>query len=124
MFHAVIQIDHHHAEVLHFNATDVERVALKAHGSVSRRHASGVRTEHEFYADVCKALEGVQEILVTGSRTGLSDFKHYADKHRADIVKHIVAYETVDHPSQGQLLALARQFFLKHDRMAGVPTPT
>ena len=61
----------------------------------------------------------MQEVLVTGSRTGLADFKHYADKHRPDIAKHIVAYETVDHPTQGQLLALARQFFLKHDRMAG-----
>jgi hypothetical protein len=29
----------------------------------------------------------------------------------------------VDHPSDKQLVALARQFFLKHDRMAGVPTP-
>jgi hypothetical protein len=30
----------------------------------------------------------------------------------------------VDHPSENQLVALARQYFLKYDRMSGVPTPT
>jgi len=30
----------------------------------------------------------------------------------------------VDHPSDRQLVALARQYFLRHDRMAGTPVPT
>ena len=61
---------------------------------------------------------------MTGSKTALADFKHYADKHRATTAQRIVGYESVDHPSEKQLIALARQYFLKYDRMAGTPTPT
>jgi hypothetical protein len=35
----------------------------------------------------------------------------------------IVGYEVVDQPSDKQLVALARQYFLKHDRMKGVTNP-
>ena len=35
-----------------------------------------------------------------------------------------VAYEVVDHPSTNQLVAMARKYVLKYDRMAGTPTPT
>jgi hypothetical protein len=30
----------------------------------------------------------------------------------------------VDQPTEPQLVALARRWFLRHDRMTGVPTPT
>jgi hypothetical protein len=64
------------------------------------------------------------ETPVTGSHTAQADFRHYVDKHRAAIGPQIVGWETVDHPTEGQLLALARKYFVKHDRMAGAPTPT
>jgi phage tail sheath gpL-like len=75
-------------------------------------------------AQVCDALPGIREVLVAGSRTAQADFKHYVEKHRPAVGAQIVGYETVDHPSDNQLVALARAVFLKHDRMAGVPTPT
>ena len=50
-------------------------------------------------------------MLVTGSHTAQADFRRYVDKHRAPLTPHIVAWETVDHPTEGQLLALARQWF-------------
>lgn len=34
------------------------------------------------------------------------------------------AVVSIDHPSEGQLLAMARKYFVKYDRMAGTPTPT
>ena len=60
---------------------------------------------------------------MTGSHSSTADFKHYVDKHRAGLGKQIVGYETVDHPSENQLVALARKYFLKYDRMAGTLTP-
>lgn len=124
LFHAVLRIDHHRAQVLQFDPDHVESHQLRAHAHPTHRHASAVRTEHEFFAEVCDALAGVAEVLVVGSRTALSDFRHYVDKHRAATARHIVGYEAIDHPSDGQLVALARQYFLKYDRMAGTPTPT
>lgn len=124
LFHAVLWLDHQEAKVLQFDAEHVQAERVKSHSHHTKQRGSAVRTEHEFYADVCDALAGIAEVLVTGSRTAQSDFKHYVEKHRAALAPQIVGYETVDHPSDKQLVAMARQYFLKHDRMAGVPTPT
>jgi stalled ribosome rescue protein Dom34 len=124
LFHAVLRLDHHQAHLLQFDADQVQAQTLKAHGHVTKQHGSAVRTEHEFFAAVCDALSGIAEVLVVGSRTAQSDFRHYVEKHRPAVAAQIAGYDTVDHPSDNQLVALARSFFLKHDRMAGVPTPT
>ena len=122
--HAVAFIDHNHAQVLQFDAEHVLTRKVKAHVHCTRQHGSGVRSEHEFFGQVCDALDGIQQVLVTGPKTGLADFRHYADKHRPETAGRIVGHETVDHPSENQLVALARKYFLKHDRMAGTPPPT
>ena len=124
LFHAVVLIDHHQAQVLQFDAEQVQAHKLKAHSHPTKQHGSTVRTEHEFFAQVCDALADIPEVLVTGSHTAQADFKHYVAKHRPALSSHLVGYETVDHPSDNQLLALARAFFLKYDRMSGVPTPS
>ena len=119
--HAVVWLDHQSAKVLQFDTEHVETEQLKAHTHHTRQHGSAVRSEHEFFAEVCAALTGIGEVLVVGSSTVQADFKHYVDKHRPQIAAHVVAYESVDHPTDKQLVVLARQFFLKHDRMAGSP---
>ncbi|MEO7728997.1 MAG: hypothetical protein ABIS45_17225 [Burkholderiales bacterium] len=123
LFHAVVWTDHHSAQVLQFDSAHVQAQKVEEHTHHTRKHKSGVRTEHEFFGEVCDALAGVAEVLVTGSHTAQADFRHYVEKHRPVVSKQIVGWETVDHPSEGQLLALARKYFEKHDRMAGTPTP-
>ena len=124
MFHAVVWIDHQSAQVLQFDAEHVQAQKVKAHSHHTAQHGSGVRTEHEYYAQVCEALEGIAEILVVGPNTGLADFHHYVSKHSPETARRIVDFLPVDRPSEGQLVALARKYFLKYDRMAGTPTPT
>ena len=124
MFHAVVWIDHKNAQILQFDAEHVQAQKVKSHSHHTAQHGSTVRTEHEFFAQVCDALAGIQEVLVVGPKTGITDFEHYAKKHRGETSAHVVGYEVVDHPSDNQLVALARKYFLKYDRMSGVPTPT
>lgn len=124
LFHAVVWLDHTQAQVLQFDAEHVQGQKIKTHTHYTTHHGSTVRTQHEFFGEVCDALAGITEVLVTGPRQGMADFRHYAEKHRTATAKHIVGYETVDHPSDKQLVALARKYFLKHDRMSGSPTPT
>lgn len=121
LFHAVVHTDHRSAEVLQFDADQVLSQTVKSHVRDTPQHHSGVRTEHEFFGSVCDALDGVAEVLVTGSHTAVEDFKHYVDKHRPQVAPHIVGYEVVDHPSQNQLVALARKFFAHFNQMAGRP---
>jgi len=123
-FHAVVFVDHEAAQVLQFDAEHVEASKVKSHSHHTAQHGSKVRTEHEYFSQVCDALDGVAEILAVGPHTGVTDFEHYVRKHRPDTAKRIVDFQTVDHPSENQLVALARKYFLKYDRMAGTPTPT
>ncbi len=123
LFHAVVRLDHHAARILQFDPDHIEAQKLHEHSHATRQHGSQVRTEHEFFGEVCNALAGIGEVLVVGSKTAQADFRHYVGKHRPQTVPQIVGYETVDQPTDAQLVALARQYFLKHDRMAGRPTP-
>jgi hypothetical protein len=79
-----------------------------------------VRSQHEFFGEVCDALGGIAEVLVTGSHTAIAHFRHYDDKHRPHTASRIVGYEVIAHPSEKQLVALARKYFLKLDRMEGL----
>ena len=122
LFHAVVRTDHQAAEVVQFDTDQVLAQKLKAHPHDTPQHHSGVRTEHEFFGHVCDALDGISEVLVTGTHTAVGDFKHYVDKHRPHVATQILGYEIVDHPTQNQLVALARKFFAHHNQMAGRPS--
>jgi hypothetical protein len=115
--HAIVWTDHQAARVLQFDAEHVKTQKIHADHHYTRQHHSKVRTEHEFFGELCDAVNGIDEILVTGSHTAVADLRHYAQKHRPRVAVRIVGYEIVDHPTDNQLVALARQYFLKHDQM-------
>lgn len=121
--HAVLSIDHHSAQVLRFDAEHVQTSKVKEHTHHTPQHGSGVRTEHEFFAEVCAELAGIAEVLVAASHQTQADFRHYVGKHRPLVASQIVGWETIDHPTEGQLVAFARKYFIKYDRMAGTAPP-
>jgi stalled ribosome rescue protein Dom34 len=116
---AVIRIDHHTAQIIEFDASHTEVHKVKAHAHYTRQHGSSVRSEHEFFAEVCTALANIPQLLVTGSHQAQADFRHYVEKHRPGVVKQIAGWETVDAPSEGELVALAKKHFLKLDQLSG-----
>ena len=59
MFHAVAWVDHQSAQILQFDAEHIQAQKVKAHSHHTRQHGSSVRTEHEYFAEVCDALAGV-----------------------------------------------------------------
>jgi stalled ribosome rescue protein Dom34 len=123
MFHAVVWIDHHSAQVLQFDAEHVQAQKVKSHSHHTKQHGSEVRSQHEFFGEVCDALEGIREVMITGAHTPQVDFQHYTEKHRPATAARIVGYETVDHPSEKQLVAMARKYFVRFDRMVSAPAP-
>ena len=120
--HAVVRIDHQAAEVIRFDAEQVQVQKLHAASHETRQHGSGVRDEHEFFASVCDALAGISQVLVTGSKMPLIDFRHCVEKHRPRVAAQIVGWDLVDHPSEAQLVAHARQHFIERDGLAGSRT--
>ena len=121
LHHAVAWIDHQNAQVLQFDAEHVEAAKVKASSQHSRQHGSDVRNAHEYFGHVCDALAGIPEVLVVGPHTAQADFRHYVEKHRTETSRRIVGFETADHPTENQLVALGRKYFLKVERMGLVP---
>lgn len=125
LHHAVLLIDHLKAELLQFDSDQMQVQKIKSHSQHrlrthhTRQPNSDVRTSHEFFGEVCDALTGVAEVLVAGGHTSQTDFRHYVEKHRPQLAKQITGWETVNHPSEGQLVALAKKHFNKVNKMAG-----
>lgn len=143
-YHAIVWIDRSEAHVLMFDREHVEaqRIASRSHhkakgghvGSHGQKHGRGdsasgshspagghASSDEDFYHEVAQALAGVREILVTGPAQAKDEFHAHCKRHDPAIDQAIVGVQSCDHPSDAQLVAMARQYFLKYDRMAGNP---
>ncbi len=106
--HAVVYIDHHAARVLQFDPARSEDAKAHEQRDFARQDSVESRSEDAFFADICEALEAVDEIVVMGARANLADFRRFVEGHRRDLASSIAAYEVAVRPSNQQLLALSR----------------
>jgi stalled ribosome rescue protein Dom34 len=123
-YHAIVWIDHHEARVFHFNPTDVDRLVLRPHEPTRHIHhkansiGSGHAAEdHRFLSEVAAAIADAGAVLITGPASEKTELMKYIRVHAPDLVKLIVGVETVDHPSDRELIAHARTYFKAADRM-------
>ena len=119
-FHAVVWMDHHEAHVLMFDREHVasQRVKSRSH----HKHQGKAGETAPFYADVAKALQGCHEVLVTGPGKARDEFRDWCAAHAAAVAKAVVDSVASDHPSDAQVVAMARQYFKKFDQMATDPS--
>lgn len=120
LHHAVVFVDHHCAKILQFGSEYMHEHKVNAHLHLHGQDARNEQAMHAFFGKVCDGLEGVAEVLVVGGHTGISNFGHYAQTFRPAIASHIAGYAPVDHPTDPELLALARQWFAHHAEMVGI----
>lgn len=124
--HAVIWIDHSEAHVIHFDAEASESEVVKTKsthphlhhksGSTGSGHAGS--DKHYLHA-VIDAVADAQEILVVGPGKAKLELLRHADQHDPKVAAKIVGVETVDHPTDRQLLAYARKAFVRIDQLNG-----
>lgn len=119
--HAIVQIEHHVARVLQFDADDFRLRKIPVHQRDIFWRTDVVRPEHEFFADVCDSLEEMSMVLVVVAYAAHADLGRYVDRHQRALRARIIGWEAIDHPAEGQLLALARRYFSAHER---VPVPS
>jgi hypothetical protein len=117
-FHAVVCIDHAEALILDFSkdAFNERRiVATDRHGHIHHRAGSpGSGHEHDskaYFEAVAIQAGLAQEILIIGHGDAKTEFAHFIRDHVPAMAPRIKGVETVDHPSHGEILALARKFF-------------
>jgi stalled ribosome rescue protein Dom34 len=122
--HAVIWIDHREARVFHFSPTDVERLVIhpdhptkhihhKAN-SIGSGHAAA---DHEYLHAVTESFADADTVLITGPANAKTELIKHIHQHDPGKMKAIAGVETVDHPSNGSLVAYARKYFSAFDRM-------
>jgi stalled ribosome rescue protein Dom34 len=123
-YHAVVWIDHHEARVFHFSPTEVDKLVLHPHNPTKHIHhkansiGSGHAAEdHAFLQAVADALAGAGAILITGPANAKTELVKHIHHHDPKMMSAITAVETIDHPSDGALLAYAKKYFHGSDRM-------
>jgi stalled ribosome rescue protein Dom34 len=128
-FHAVVWVDHAQAHVMHISPNDVEKSVVQpahphkhlhhkrgpsADGSTGSGHAA---EDQQYYHAIIEALTGAKEILIVGPGQAKLHLLKHAQAHDPAVGQLIVGIETVDHPTDGQLVAYARKYFVAKDRM-------
>jgi stalled ribosome rescue protein Dom34 len=119
-FHAVVWMDHQEAHVVIFDREHIE--AQRIHSRSHHKHQGKADDTVAFYADVAQALTGTHEVLVTGPGLARNEFRDWCAAHHKSTAAAIVDSIASDHPSDGQLVALAKHYFKKFDAMATDPT--
>lgn len=122
-FHAVLWIDQHEAKVFFLDRETFEVARLESphhhvrkHPSTTAEHAHPADAQH-YFREVEGALADAMEVLVVGPSTTKLHFLKHVHKHAPALAERIVGIESVDHPTDGQLVAYARKYFRASDRM-------
>lgn len=114
--HAVVWMDHAEAHILHYTSEDVQN-KLAGQPLQRRHHKRGqpdptrAPLDQAYFNDIARSLADATEILVAGPASAKSAFVKHLNEHSHDLRRKIVAIETVDHPSNAQLLDYARKHF-------------
>lgn len=122
--HVAVWIDHREARVFHFNPDQVAEQTLKAHRPVHHQHMRGPdgaqahpEDDRKYFHEVARAIDDAHDILIVGPSTAKLQFIRYVHQHEPALEPKIVGVETVDHPTDGQIIAYAVKYFKKTDQM-------
>jgi hypothetical protein len=123
-YHAVVWIDHVQAHVIHFSPDEVEQFVVRPHHPLHKVHSSAgtlddgrAPVDKDYFHRVAQALLGAEEILVVGPAQAKLHLLKHIHVYEAALVPKLIGLETVDHPTDAQLVAYARKYFRAKDRM-------
>ncbi len=124
--HAVVWIDHREAKVFFLtrDSADEITVGTSKHFDQAHKHAGtvdGSRTpiDEKFLHSVVESLSAAQEWLIIGPSSAKDELAKHIKLHDQTLADRIIGVEPADHPTDGQIVALARMFFKAADRMVG-----
>jgi stalled ribosome rescue protein Dom34 len=126
MPHAVIWMDHREAHIIEFALDASETAKVRQHGGPrSLHHHSGsigsghASEDHKYFDEIVKELGDAREILITGPGTAKTAFGKDLESRHKSVSERVVGVETLDHPTDAQLLAFAKKYFVRVDNLLG-----
>lgn len=123
--HVIVWLDHQKATIIDFSFDDrhVQRVTsanpVQLHRKSGPMGPGRAPDDRHFFDEVSRAIETSMEVLVTGPGTAKVAYKADLDKRHPALAKKVVGVESLDHPSDGELLAFARRYFKRVDALRG-----
>ena len=113
-------MDHHEAHVLMFDREHVEAQRIKSRSH--HKHQGKPQDTTALFADIAKALLGTHAVLLTGPGSARDEFRDWSKAHQTTVAHSIVDSIASDHPTDAQVVALARQYFKKFDQTTVDPS--
>jgi len=128
-YHAVVWLDHQEARIFQFNTADAEELkVLPSRPHVQLHHHHGGATDGRsladptFYRDIARALAPYGEVLICGPAQAKQELMKFLEQHDPAIHHKVTGVETVDHPTDAQIVAHARKYFRREDKMRPLGT--
>lgn len=107
MSSVVLWIDTQHAKIFRFLPGEVK------HEEIKKGHSNHEVTH--YFHDIAKKIADAVEILIVGPGIARKSFFHHLEEHNKNLVPKVVGVENMDHLTDGQIVAHAKNFFRKHD---------
>jgi stalled ribosome rescue protein Dom34 len=82
--------------------------------SIGSGHAS---EDHDYLHAVAESTADAGAVLIAGPANAKTELVKHIHQHDPKLMNVIIGVETVDHPSDAQLVAYARHYFKATDRM-------
>lgn len=111
----VIWIDHEQAKLFHLSHEKMERSHLRSRHQDHHTHRMTAldqeQNEHPFFSEVVQHFNGdSSKILILGPGVAKHHFLNFLQEHHPGLARKVAGCETVDHPTDLQIAALARKF--------------
>lgn len=130
-FRAIVWIDHAQARVIRFDRETSATSVIRPDGGTPHLHhkanstGDGHLPEDQAYLHlVGKAIAGVDSVLVAGPANAKLELMKHLARHDPLLLEKVSGVQTLDHPTDGQLLDLARRHFRLSDRGLVMPDVT
>lgn len=123
-FHAIVWIDHHEARILDFNPDDTQSETVRPRHPVKHLHVKAgtlsswrAPEDKDYFDEVATKLADIGEALLVGPANAKFELYKYLQAKHPQTAQKVVGIETVDHPTNGELVNYAKAYFMKADRM-------
>lgn len=122
--HMAVWLDERKAHIFNIHASTIDEATVMASEHHVRhkdpKRARDAKDEHDeagrFFHELLLSLDGAEEVLVVGPGKTKLAFLRYVQGYDHALESKIVGLETVEFPTDGQLVTYANAYFKRVDR--------
>ena len=115
--HTVVWIDQKEARIFHIEPDAATESTVHAPHFIHRHPGGSDRAKdhpddaRRFFQEVAHSLLNAEGIIIVGPSSAKLEFIKYVHKNDHVLDPKIIGVETMDHPTDGQIVAYAKQYF-------------